>query len=441
MKKIVSTCLLLLIFFRVNSQVVTLAITNCHVITMQSDRVLYHQTILISNDKILRILPSTQWVNNQNIKTIDGTGKYVIPALADMHIHINEYSQWVFDMLLSYGVTTIRVMSGNEASLKWRDSVNNNLKIAPDIHVASELIDGKPPYWGNLHNGPVLVNVDSVEDVITDQIKKGYEFIKAYNRLEAEVYKEIRRVCFEKNIKLTSHIPVRLDKRDMLTEQTGEIEHLTGYARLTSNIDSVSADAVSKNSDLAYDLELSRSYSSDKIKIAAKKTSDLKIWNCPNLIASAIKTDSTFCKQLPETAMAKKLKPVLSWWQSRGYKMTTDEKNLWSFKQNMVRELNNSKALLLAGTDSPLPWVVPGLSMHQELKFMVSSGLSNYDALKTATVNPAAWFGSDYNKGTIESGRRADLLILSDNPLMDIANTQKIVSVIFKGKVIEQEAP
>jgi len=123
MKQIVSTCLFLLVSLCVKSQAVTLAITDCNVITMQSNIVLHHQTILISNDNVLRILPSTQWANSQNIRTVDGSGKYVVPSLADMHIHVNEYSNWVFDILLSYGVTTIRVMAGNEASLKWRDSV------------------------------------------------------------------------------------------------------------------------------------------------------------------------------------------------------------------------------------------------------------------------------------------------------------------------------
>jgi hypothetical protein len=439
MKSIVLIPLCLLSFSSVESQEITLAITNCNVIPMRSNKVLRHQTILISNDKIFKILPTTQWANRSNVPSIDGTGKYIIPALSEMHIHVNEYNNWMFAMLLSYGVTTIRVMAGNEAVLKWRDSVNSNLKIAPDIHSASQVIDGNPPTWGNLQDGPVVSNADSVEEVITEQLRKGYEFIKAYNRLNSAVYKKIRNVCFEKNIKLTGHIPIRLDKKDILSEKTGEIEHLSGYPRLTSNIDTVSAAGISKYSDLAYSYELSRNYSRDKIRRAAAKTKEYKIWNCPTLFAEGIKTDSMFCKSLPDSRIGQKLKPVLSWWIGQGYSMNADEKNLWVFKKAMVKELYKNKAPLLAGTDCPLPWAVPGLSLHQELKYMVEAGLSNYDALKTATVNPAIWYGNKYDKGTIESGKRADLIILSDNPLTDITNTQKIVSVIFKGRVVERE--
>ncbi|HWY34798.1 MAG TPA: amidohydrolase family protein, partial [Nitrosopumilaceae archaeon] len=170
----------------------------------------------------------------------------------------------------------------------------------------------------------------------------------------------------------------------------------------------------------------------------ATKSKEFNLWNCPTLIAGEIKTDSMFCKKLPDTKIGQKLKPVLSWWISQGYRVTPDEKNLLMFKKAMVKELYKKNSPLLAGTDCPLPWVVPGLSLHQELKYMVQAGLSNYDALKTATVNPAIWYGKGYDKGTIEGGKRADLILLSENPLTDITNTQKIMSVIFKGKVIER---
>lgn len=439
MKKLISFCLLSIFLVSIKAQKIDLAITNCDVITMKSDKVLYHQTILISDDKILKIIPASSWVNKQNVETIDGSNKYVIPALTDMHVHVNQYTSWVFKLYLQYGITTIRVMAGNDAALKWRDSVNNNLKIAPDLHVASELIDGNPPFWGTMIDEQVVEDADSVEQIINYQIKKGYEFIKAYNRLNPEVIRRIREVCFEKNVKLTGHIPVKLDTNEILTKYTGEIEHLSGYARLCTNIDTISKNAIAQNSDLAYDLEFANNVSFDKIKNAATKTKQYNIWNCPTLVTGAIRSDTAFCKELPETKLAQNLTPVINWWKGQGYGLTSDEKKLWDFKKTMLKELYLDKAPLLAGTDCPAPWVVPGLSLHQELQYLVTCGLSNYDALKTATVNPAIWFGKNYDKGTIENGKRADLIILSANPLENISNTQKIVSVIFKGRIVKQE--
>lgn len=429
---------LLFAYPRQKPNILTLAITDCSVITMTSDRLLEHQTILINKDKIVEILPANRWRNEENITTIDGRGRYVMPALADMHIHVNQYSNWVFPLLLSHGVTTIRVMSGSDAVLRWRDSVKNNLKLAPEIYSASQLIDGENPFWGNMHDGPIITDVDSVEFVIKEQMKKGYDFIKVYNRLNKDVFTEIRKICAKNDIRLTGHIPVELNKDLILTNETGEIEHLSGYARYVTNITTVSNETLTKNSDMAHDHELAQDVSVDKLKIAAKKTRQYNIWNCPTLIVHGIKTDSMFCKHLPDSKLAGQLTPVLGWWKSQGYNMKPGDARLWEFKKEMTRELNHQNAFLLAGSDSPVPWVVPGLSLHQELEFMVEAGLSNYNALKTATVNPAIWFGKLYNKGTIEKNKVADLIILSANPLANIRNTREIVEVIYKGRILTQ---
>jgi hypothetical protein len=438
MKRIVLGAWLCSFVPAVRSQEITLAITNCNVISMTSNKVLYHQTILIADAKIVDVVPAKQWSKKQGIQMIDGSGKYVLPALTDMHIHINQYMGWIFRPLLHYGVTTVRVMAGNEAVLKWKDSVKRNLKLAPDLHVASQVIDGNPPFWGNLHDGPVVEQPDSVEQIINDQISQGYEFIKIYNRLSPSVVKRFRDVCFQRNIKLTGHTSVNIQKNDILTDQTGEIEHMSGYARFASTTDTMSKQAIVQNSDLAYDLESAGRTSTARIRLAARETKRYQIWNCPTLVAGIIRSDSNFCKQLSNSKAGQMLGPVLNWWNSQGYNFTPEEKRLSDFKKAMLKELYLNKTNLLAGTDSPAPWVVPGLSLHQELQYMVEAGLSNYDALKTATVNPSLWFGKGYNKGTIEPGKAADLLILSDNPLQDIRNTQKIVAVIFKGRVLEE---
>lgn len=180
----------------------TLAITNCSVITMKSPKVLKNQTILISGNSISDIVSADKWENVDNVPIIDGTGKYVMPGLTDMHMHINQYSNWVFPILLSYGVTTVRIMAGNEAALAWRDSIRLDLKVAPDLYVASEVFDGRPPYWGSLHEGPVIQDADSVDFHIENQMRKGYDFLKTYNRLESGVIKKIRKISFARNIKL-----------------------------------------------------------------------------------------------------------------------------------------------------------------------------------------------------------------------------------------------
>ncbi len=441
MKNIICIVFIICLNCKVNSQSITLAITDCNIITMNSNKVLKNQTILLSGDKILKILPAKKW-NNIQIKTISGKGLYVIPALADMHVHansVNDENIWFLPIFLSYGITTLRFMSGDEGLLDWRSKVKNNLLLAPDIHVASQLIDGAPPVFGEYHFGPIAPNVNSVDSIVNSQIAKGYEFIKLYSRLEVPVYQKFLQVCADKKIKVTGHIPVKLSKSEMLTNLTGEIEHLSGYGRLCSTADTLSKKTLSKNYDYPMDIEGSQFFSNEKIKLVAKQTAKLNIWNCPTLVLDALEADTIFCKTLPNTKIGKKIAPLFGWWNSTGYGSSKKMYKYRQFKKDMVKELNAQNAKLLAGTDCPNPWLVPGLSLHQELELLVLAGLTNYEALKTATVNPAIWFGQNYNKGKIEIGKQADLIILSDNPLIDIKNTQKIKYVIYKGKVIDRE--
>jgi imidazolonepropionase-like amidohydrolase len=101
--------------------------------------------------------------------------------------------------------------------------------------------------------------------------------------------------------------------------------------------------------------------------------------------------------------------------------------------------LYRNGAKILAGTDFPLFYLVPGLSIHQELELFVDFGFSNFDALKTATTNPAEWSGNAYNKGYLSKGKQADLIILNKNPLDNIKNTQSIYMVIFKGQIVQEK--
>lgn len=423
----------------VKSQNVSLAITDCNVITMKSEKILEHQTILLTGDKIYKILPSKKWLD-KTINQVDGRGLFVIPSFADMHVHANSFNsenRWFFPIFLSYGITTLRFMSGDSGLLAWRDSVKNNQLLAPDIHIASQLIDGKPPVFGQYHFGPSAPSIDSVEFIVNDQLAKGYEFIKLYSRLEIPVYKKFLQVCFAKKVKVTGHIPVKLPINEMFSDATGEIEHLSGYGRFCSLSDTLSGKTIQKNYDYPMDIKGSQNTSLKKIKLAVKLTKKYKVVNCPTLVLDAMEADTIFCQSLPTTVTGSKIKPLLSWWNSIGYGSTPKMEKYRLFKRNLVNQLYLKKTLILAGTDCPNPWLVPGLSLHQELEQLVLAGLTNFEALKTATINPSIWFGNNYNKGTIESGKQADLIILTDNPLKKIKNTQNIKYVIYKGKLHE----
>lgn len=415
---------------------ITLAITNAMLITMNDEEVLENYTILISDNKIKRILPASQWKNNNTIKTIDATGKFVIPALTDMHVHHVPNNENILPMFLSYGVTTLRYMAGSENLLNFRDSIYQYQLNLPDIFIASQLIDGDPPVWGEQHNGPILTDVNNVENVIDSQIAMGYDFIKVYSSLSSEVFLEIVKIANKKGIRVTGHLPVSLENEDLFPESF-EIQHLSGYARYSSINESFLNNPTFSFNDLTLDKEASKSYSKVLMKEAALLSESSRIWNCPTLILFYNKSNNELCESLKKFKDIEKLGGLINWWESSGCGADDKTVDLVEFQHKMVAELHQRGNLLLAGTDFPNPWIIPGLSLHQELERFVESGLSNYEALKTATVNPAEWLGLEGEKGKILPDMKADLIILNQNPLVNISNTQNIHSVIFKGKINE----
>ncbi len=414
---------------------ITLAITSATLITMNGEEVLENHTILISGTTIKEIVPASQWKNRHNIETMDATGKFIIPALTDMHVHYVPANDNILPMFLSYGVTSLRYMAGSEDLLRIRDSMQQNQLLLPDFYIASQLMDGDPPAWGEQHNGPIITDVHKVEEVIDDQMAMGYDFLKVYSSLSPEVFSKIIKIANEKGIKVTGHLPGSLDN-EKLFPASFDIQHLSGYARYSTDNETNITESINISYDIDLDKEAALTSSELRMKKAAQLTQDNNIWNCPTLVLFYNKSNEELCESLREVKEMEELGGLVNWWNSLGCGSDSKTLNLVEFQHKMVTELHNKGNKLLAGTDFPNPWIIPGKALHQELERFVASGLSNYEALKTATVNPAEWLGTSNLKGTLQAGKSAEMIVLNNNPLENISNTQSIYRVIFKGKVI-----
>jgi hypothetical protein len=420
-----------------NKNEITLAIENATVITMNGEEVLEGYTLLISGETIIDIIPAKQWKTRHNLETIDATGKFIIPALTDMHVHYVPANDNILPLFLSYGVTSLRFMAGNVDLLHLRDSIQQNQILLPDFYIASQLIDGDPPAWGEQHNGPIVTEVNKVEEVIDEQMAMGYDFLKVYSSLSPEVFSKIIKIANEKGIRVTGHLPGSLDNENLFPASF-DIQHLSGYARFAAQNEAFRAEVKNSSYDITLDKEAALNTSEMNMKRAAKITKDNKIWNCPTLVLFYNRSNEELCDTLKRFKELEKLGGLVNWWESLGCEVDSKTLNLVEFQHKMITELHHKGNKLLAGTDFPNPWIIPGKSLHQELERFVASGLSNYEALKTATVNPAEWLGTLDKKGTLQPGMAADMILLHKNPLEDILNTQSISKVIFKGKILNQ---
>ncbi len=403
------------------------AFVNVNVIPMDSERVLADQTVIVRNGVIETIGNSKQVIVPDSALVVDGRGKYLMPGLVDMHIHI-EYED---DMLLlvANGVTSIRNMWGNTDKklqfgmpdqLKLRQQIKQGKLLGPTIYTAGPIVEGSPA------NHPLMEVYDSPEAArqsVAWQKAQGYDFIKVYDHLSPQVYQAIIESAREHNIPVAGHVPFAVGLDGVLASGQQTIEHLTGY---------IDPDAV--------EFVIPK----DQLDGYAAKTRRAEVWNCVTL------SEYPKSKQTPQgieqlqnqpgmiyvSPSTQFLTPFLYYMASQSHTYTGADypERITSLNRQMVRALHKAGAGILLGTDAAQAYHLPGFSVHEELAFLVEAGLSPYEALAAGTHNAAKAMGKLDEFGTVKEGKRADLILLQQNPLDNVSNVRGRVGVMLRGR-------
>ncbi|MBI4652438.1 amidohydrolase family protein [Candidatus Desantisbacteria bacterium] len=343
-----------------------------------------------------------------------------------MHVHINNDNELF--LFIAHGVTTVqntwgyngwkfRIM-GFPYQLKMREDIKQGKILGPTIYTAGSILEGEPlthPFMKK------IMTPEAGEKEVVDQKNSGYDFIKVYDNLDSSTYNAIVKKASELKIPVKGHVPFAVGIDNTLKSGQISIDHLTGY------IDPDAADfLIPENSIEKY----------------AELTKKAGVWNCPTIVIWQKRGLDE--KKIDEMANHPGMKH-LSFMQKIFLRISINElnksikykgdynKRITEINYKMVNALHKAGAKLLLGTDSGNPFVFPGWSVHEELQYLVNAGLSPYESIKTATVNPAEHLGKLHEFGTIEPGKNADLVLLDKNPLNDIANISKISGVMIKG--------
>ncbi|AEM71732.1 amidohydrolase [Allomuricauda ruestringensis DSM 13258] len=428
MRTTIIKCLVYILCYTIGyGQNDTIIIQNVNVIPMHQEVVWENQTVAIANGKILKVAPSTDTLVRKSAKIIDGSGKYLIPGLSEMHYHWRNKEGGIardFKLLLANGVTTVR----NMAEYDWqdhvaiRDSINSNLLMGPNYYTAG-------PY---LQSGDLKTSAD-VERFIKQHHKKGYDFIKIADNLPKDIYFEVLEQAAAYKIPVMGHAQREMDLEYSLRMKS--IEHVEEFVYLFS-------DEYRKDSLF--------------LKKAVQQIKNSGITIAPTLVVfdMIVKClDDNFFEKLKEKEAATyMLKGDYGYWSS--------EEN--PYRQNLKGKVINGKDALpllegyfkwmmkftkmLAKEDVPMMtgsdtfgFVVPGFSLHEEFQFLHEAGLSPYEILKASTMTPARYLGSMAMEGTISEGKNANMVLLNKNPLKDIKNTKTIEGVILKGKWLDRD--
>lgn len=415
------------------------AFINVNIVTMLDHTILENQTVLIENGTIKAIDAATQLNIPDNVRTIDGKDKYLMPGLIDMHVHLGDNQDDLLLFLVN-GVTSIRNMWGYENfrllnwlfgtrvfnHLKLREKVTQGIVPGPTIFSAGPMIEGATPFFPKF----MVQITDSTQraaEVVRAQAGKGYDLIKFYSTLSEDVFNALVQTAHANNIPICGHVPDQVGIKKTIQAKVTSIEHLLGFFN-------------------PYNPQLAAKES--EITALASLSAENNVYHCPTLIASERICNLAAQEQYehePEMAylpprvkkgMRFLLKSSSDLFEKRGLKPNHEYLPLL-FK--IIQELRKQGAPLLLGTDKATPYVAAGFALHRELQLLSAAGLTPFEVLEAGTINAAKCLRKETEIGSVEVGKRADLLLVEQNPLNNLGTTKNHCGVMSAGQWLSRD--
>jgi imidazolonepropionase-like amidohydrolase len=411
-----------------------IAFVDVNLIPMDKEQVLRNRTVIVRHDKVAEIAETDKLVVPKDAVRIDGRGKFLMPGLADMHTHT--WAEADFLLFIANGVTTIRNMWGTHRQLAWRKRIANGSMLGPTIFTAGPLLDGSPPVW---NSSRVIVTPEEAEKEVAEEKKRGYDFVKVYNRLSLEAYQAVLDSARKLRMPVAGHVPDAVGLERALEAGQDSIEHLTGYIEAIQTDNSPVRDKF----DLPSRRKLIDFVDEKKIPQIIAATRKANTWNCVTLVVHQKSVSAADAKKLLEDPRMRFVPPsrLARWDPSKDFRLkdmtALDFERMqrrYIMRVRLTGELHRAGARVLLGTDNPNPFVIPGFSVHEELQNLVKAGLSPYEAIKAGTKESAEFLDASAEFGTVEVGKRADLILLEANPLENVGSVSSPLGVMVRGR-------
>lgn len=429
-----------------------LAITNVTIVPMTAETVIRRAAILVRDGRIAYVGPENGLRVPRGARVVDGGGGYLIPGLADMHTHLFSDGEEVHDsagpaelgVMVANGVTAARLMIGTPEQLALREGVRTGAVVGPQLWVASPHFTNRP-----FENAIVTTTDAEARDAVRRFKGEGYDFIKV-TFLTAPLWASIVDEAAKQGIRVVGHVEPEVGV--LRAAATGQqLEHLDAF------LEAALADTAPTKASLTQggifnmrnwpSLDYIDTRKVDELAGAVARSGvyvgpTQNVFNTAFAIGEsvdAMKARQDF-KHWPPKLRDGYLRAHQRYWSAANDSLKTPARRAKyvSVRNRFVKAIQDSGGKLLAGSDTPEWFHLYGSGLHRELDALVKAGLTPYQALVTATRNPAEFLSATGQWGTIEVGKRADLVLVSANPLEDIANTQGIRGVAIGGRWLDR---
>ena len=426
-----------------------------------------NMTVVLQGGVIRLIEKSSSKIINikKTDNIIEAEGKFLIPGLWDAHVHLTfipelDYKT-AYDLFLSNGITSIRDTGGVLSKLKPAiDYANENPDTTPRLFYSGPLIDGnlrvykgKEPGFPELSIG--VHEKTDIESIVNALVEQGVTFLKTYEMLSAKSFFELLEIAKQKNLRVTSHIPLSIDLMEAIDAGLDGMQHIRNLdlacaknaeeilvhrQKLLRNLESLPGSALRAKIHQSQRFVAIRNVDEEQCNKIIKHLAANKVFQTPTLTINTVGSKRYFADSKWRDTYKFLPSKVYKNWQIDSINLakkpvSENDKIFADWSMKIVGLFNKSGVKIIAGTDTPIGFLTPGYSLHKELELLVEAGLTPLQALRSATITPAEFFNLENKIGTIDTGKYADLVILNANPLVSIKNTQNIHMVISKGKI------
>ena len=407
------------------------AFANVNVLPMDRETVLRDQTVIVRDGKIAEMGPAASVRVPDGVARVDARGKYLMPAIAEMHAHIpggnapDELIERTLFLYAANGVATIRGMLGHPRHLAYRERVAKGELFSPRIYTS-----------GPSFNGKTAPTPEAAEQAVVEQKSAEYDLLKIHPGVSRAAFDALAAKAHQLKIPFAGHVPADVGLQRALEARYRSIDHLDGYV-----------EALSKEPQTSqfFGLNLVNQVDESKLPALVAATRDAGVWQVPTqILMESLLNEEPVEKMAQWPELQYMPADVVNGWIEQKRGMTAkasaaDRGKFIALRRRIAKALFDGGVPFALGSDAPQWWNVPGFSAHRELRALVNAGFTPFQALQTGTVNPARYFETSDSTGTVARGKRADLMLLDANPLERITNSTRIAGIMMNGRWLSRQ--